>query len=137
MLAFVFSISKLTRGYRSRWLSVGLVYISGKELSIGLSSGRPGKVITNLRTTFAPCMGFVWEHADSFLHCVASPFHSFVTTCFASCVLAGRHAGAGAEAAQRAGGAQVFPAASALLLNTATGCWWRTPLPPRRASTER
>ena len=24
-------------------------------------------------------MGFVWEHADSFLHCVASPFHSFVT----------------------------------------------------------
>ena len=28
----------------------------------------------------AGCMGFVWEHADSFLHCVASPFHSFVTT---------------------------------------------------------
>ena len=26
-------------------------------------------------------MEFVWEHADSFLHCVASPFHSFVTTC--------------------------------------------------------
>ena len=25
-------------------------------------------------------MRFVWEHADSFLHCVASPFHSFVTT---------------------------------------------------------
>ena len=25
-------------------------------------------------------MGFVWEHADSFLHCVASPFHSLVTT---------------------------------------------------------
>ena len=25
-------------------------------------------------------MGFVWVHADSFLHCVASPFHSFVTT---------------------------------------------------------
>ena len=24
--------------------------------------------------------GFVWVHADSFLHCVASPFHSFVTT---------------------------------------------------------
>ena len=28
----------------------------------------------------AVCVGFVWEHADSFLHCVASPFHSFVTT---------------------------------------------------------
>ena len=28
----------------------------------------------------AGCMGFVWEHADSFLHCVTSPFHSFVTT---------------------------------------------------------
>ena len=26
------------------------------------------------------CMGFVWEHADSFLRCVASPFHSFVTS---------------------------------------------------------
>ena len=25
-------------------------------------------------------MGFVWVHADSFLLCVASPFHSFVTT---------------------------------------------------------
>ena len=25
-------------------------------------------------------MGFVWEHADSFLRCVASPFHSFVNT---------------------------------------------------------
>ena len=25
-------------------------------------------------------MGFVWVHADSFLRCVASPFHSFVTT---------------------------------------------------------
>ena len=24
-------------------------------------------------------MGVVWVHADSFLHCVASPFHSFVT----------------------------------------------------------
>ena len=27
-------------------------------------------------------MGFVWVHADSFLRCVASPFHSFVTTYF-------------------------------------------------------
>ena len=27
----------------------------------------------------AGCMGFVWVHADSFLCCVASPFHSFVT----------------------------------------------------------
>ena len=25
-------------------------------------------------------MGFVWVHVESFLHCVASPFHSFVTT---------------------------------------------------------
>ena len=25
-------------------------------------------------------MGFVWVHADSFLRCVAFPFHSFVTT---------------------------------------------------------
>ena len=25
-------------------------------------------------------MRFVWVHADSFLRCVASPFHSFVTT---------------------------------------------------------
>ena len=27
----------------------------------------------------AGCMGFVWGHAASFLRCVASPFHSFVT----------------------------------------------------------
>ena len=26
------------------------------------------------------CIGFVWVHADSFLHSVASPFHSFVTS---------------------------------------------------------
>ena len=25
-------------------------------------------------------MGFVWVNAFSFFHCVASPFHSFVTT---------------------------------------------------------
>ena len=25
-------------------------------------------------------MGFVWVHVESFLHSVASPFHSFVTT---------------------------------------------------------
>ena len=25
-------------------------------------------------------MGFVWVHAESFLHSVASPFHSFLTT---------------------------------------------------------
>ena len=25
-------------------------------------------------------LGFVWVHVGSFLHCVASPFHSFVTT---------------------------------------------------------
>ena len=25
-------------------------------------------------------MGFVWVNACSFFHCVASPFHSFVTT---------------------------------------------------------
>ena len=25
-------------------------------------------------------MGFVWVNALSFFHCVASPFHSFVTT---------------------------------------------------------
>ena len=31
-------------------------------------------------TKSSGCVGFVWEHADSFLHCVASPFHSFVTT---------------------------------------------------------
>ena len=28
-------------------------------------------------------MGFVWVHADSFLRCVASPLHSFVTTVYA------------------------------------------------------
>ena len=34
------------------------------------------------------CVGFVWVHVESFLHSVASPFHSFVTillfawTCF-------------------------------------------------------
>ena len=27
----------------------------------------------------------MWEHADSFLHWVASPFHSFVTTCSCQC----------------------------------------------------
>jgi hypothetical protein len=35
-------------------VAVGLVYISGKELSLGLSSGRPGKVITNLPGRPAP-----------------------------------------------------------------------------------
>ena len=34
----------------------------------------------DLTAWLAGCMGFVWVHADSFLHCVASPFHSFVTT---------------------------------------------------------
>ena len=29
-------------------------------------------------------MGFVWVHADSFLRCVSSPFHSFVTTSWRS-----------------------------------------------------
>ena len=29
-------------------------------------------------------MGFVWVHADSFLHRVASPFYSFVTTFWVS-----------------------------------------------------
>ena len=27
----------------------------------------------------AGCLGFVWVNAFSFVHCVASPFHSFVT----------------------------------------------------------
>ena len=27
-----------------------------------------------------PCMGFVYVHAHLFLHSVACPFHSFVTT---------------------------------------------------------
>ena len=31
-------------------------------------------------TWLAACMGFVWVHADSFLHPVASPFHSIATT---------------------------------------------------------
>ena len=26
------------------------------------------------------CMGFLWVDGFSFFHCVASPFHSFVTT---------------------------------------------------------
>ena len=30
-------------------------------------------------------MGFVLKHADSFHHCVASPFHSFVTPLYACC----------------------------------------------------
>ena len=29
----------------------------------------------------AGCMGFLWVTGFSFLHCVASPFHSFVSTC--------------------------------------------------------
>ena len=33
-----------------------------------------------LRATPCGCMGFVWVHAESILRCVASPFHSFVTT---------------------------------------------------------
>ena len=38
--------------------------------------------VRQIRThpTKAGCMGFVWEHADSFLRSVDSPFHSFVTT---------------------------------------------------------
>ena len=36
--------------------------------------------ITESVSWLAGCMGFVWVHADSFLHSVTSPFHSFVTT---------------------------------------------------------
>ena len=36
----------------------------------------------------AGCIGFVWVHADSFLRCVSSPFHSFVTT-YGRVVMAG------------------------------------------------
>ena len=32
------------------------------------------------RLQLTGCMGFVWVNASSFFHCVASPFHSFVTT---------------------------------------------------------
>ena len=43
----------------------------------------------------AGCMGFVWVHADSFLCCVASPFHSFATTLLGSllptCPVQGPH----------------------------------------------
>ena len=28
----------------------------------------------------AGCMGFLWVNGFSFFHCVASPFHSLVTT---------------------------------------------------------
>ena len=31
--------------------------------------------------TLAGCMGFLWVDGFSFFQCVASPFHSFVTTC--------------------------------------------------------
>ena len=36
-------------------------------------------------------MGFVWVHVESFLHSVASPFHSFVPTPYdlASCSCTG------------------------------------------------
>ena len=37
-------------------------------------------VNVTVRPTLIGCMGFVWVHADSLLRCVASPFHSFVTT---------------------------------------------------------
>ena len=30
----------------------------------------------------AGCMEFVWVHVESFLHSVASPFHSFVTNIY-------------------------------------------------------
>ena len=32
----------------------------------------------------AGCMGFVWVHVESFLHSVASPFHSFVSSLWLS-----------------------------------------------------
>ena len=32
----------------------------------------------------AGCMGFLWVTGFSFFHCVASPFHSFVTTTWTS-----------------------------------------------------
>ena len=32
----------------------------------------------------AGCMGFLWVTGFSFFHCVASPFHSFVTSCIIS-----------------------------------------------------
>ena len=35
---------------------------------------------SHIRLLLAGYTGFVWVHADSFLRCVASPFHSFVTT---------------------------------------------------------
>ena len=38
------------------------------------------RAVALLQTLEIGGLGFVWLHADSCLHCVASPFYSFVTT---------------------------------------------------------
>ena len=38
------------------------------------------RATTCMHVDMAGCMGFLWLTGFSFFHCVASPFHSFVTT---------------------------------------------------------
>ena len=45
-----------------------------------LSVGQRGNAEMYRRSGLAGCMGFLWVTGFSFFHCVASPFHSFVTT---------------------------------------------------------
>ena len=40
-------------------------------------------------TDLSACVGFLWVTGSSFFHCVASPFHSFVTTCQRVCGVRG------------------------------------------------
>ena len=52
--------------------------------AMGRPRPAPGPFPCNIDITasrwLAGCMGFLWLTGFSFFHCVASPFHSFVTT---------------------------------------------------------
>ena len=68
--------------YRMRWCRGKQEGRRGTACSVGLRIC----IVHNEPLWVAGCMGFVWMHADSFLHSVASPFYSFVTIALGTCV---------------------------------------------------
>ena len=47
------------------------ITLTNRDLSLGVCENRNGWLVA---------WGFLWVNGFSFFHCVASPFHSFVTT---------------------------------------------------------
>ena len=70
---------------------------STKQPTNSTETGAPSPATENPHTNMAGCMGFVWVTAFSFFRCVASPFHSFVTT-YQQALLTYEHTGHKAQA---------------------------------------